>query len=82
MLSSFWEGHQLGSEAVGRKRALTRKGAEKLGERERATGLSPDDEAARWLEEHEPKPEPQPPKSAYKSKTLHRWRQRQQPPKR
>jgi hypothetical protein len=67
---------------MGRKPPLTRKGAEKLGERERAAGLDPDDEAARWLEEHDPKPEPPPPKSAYKSKTLHRWRQRQQRPKR
>jgi hypothetical protein len=62
-------------------RPLTRKGAEKLGERERTAGLDPDDEAARWLEEHDPKPEPQPPKGAFKSKTLHRWRQRQQRPK-
>jgi hypothetical protein len=65
-----------------RKRPLTRKHAEKLGERERAAGLDPNDEAARWLEEHDPKPEASPPKSAYKSKTLHRWRQRQQRPKR
>jgi hypothetical protein len=61
-----------------RKRPLTRKSAEKLGERERAAGLDPNDEAARWLAEHDPKPKPPPPKSAHKSKTLHRWRQRQQ----
>jgi hypothetical protein len=61
-----------------RRQPLTRKGAEKLGQRERAAGLDPDDEAARWLEERDAKPEPPPPKSAYKSKTLHRWRQRQQ----
>jgi hypothetical protein len=65
---------------MGRKRPLTREGAEKLGERERATGLDPDDDAARWLAEHDPKPESQPPKSAHKSKALHRWRQRQQRP--
>jgi hypothetical protein len=65
-----------------RRRPLTRKRAENLGERERAAGLDPNDEAARWLEEHDPKPEPAPPKGAYKSKTLHRWRQRQQRPKR
>jgi len=65
-----------------RKRPLTRKHAEKLGERERATGLDRNDDAARWLDEHDPKPEPPPSKSAYKSKTLHRWRQRQQRPKR
>jgi hypothetical protein len=64
-----------------RRRQLTRKSAEKLGERERAAGLDPNDEAAHWLETHDPKPEQPPPKSAYKSKTLHRWRQRQQRPK-
>jgi hypothetical protein len=39
--------------------------------------VDPTDEAARWLEEHDPKPEPPPPKSARKSKELHRWRRRQ-----
>jgi hypothetical protein len=65
----------------GRKQPLTRKGAEKLGERERTAGLDPNDEAARWLEENDRQPEPAPPKSAHKSKPLHRWRQRQQRPK-
>jgi hypothetical protein len=59
------------------KRRLTSRGAEKLGERERAIGLDADDEAARWLEEHDPKPKPSTPKSAHKSKALHRWRRRQ-----
>jgi hypothetical protein len=63
---------------VGRKRRLTSRGAEKLGERERAAGLDPNDEAARWLEEHDPPPKPEPPKSPTKSKVLHQWRQRQQ----
>jgi hypothetical protein len=58
------------------KRPLSSRGAKKLAERERRVGLEPDDEAARWLEEHDPKPEP-PPKSAGKSKELHRWRQQQ-----
>jgi hypothetical protein len=49
--------------------------AQKLGEREQAVGLDSDDDAARWLAEHEPKPQLTPPKSAGKSKTLHRWRQ-------
>jgi hypothetical protein len=43
-------------------------------ERERTVGLDPEDDAARWLEEHDPKPAPEVPKRAYKSKTLHRWR--------
>jgi hypothetical protein len=62
---------------MSRKRPLTSEGAKKLAERERSVGLEPDDEAARWLEQHDPKPEPPPPKSAGKSKELHRWRQRQ-----
>ena len=60
-----------------RKSQLTNRGAEKLGERERAIGLDPEDEAARWLEEHDPKPPPAAPKSLAKSKTLHQWRERQ-----
>jgi len=46
-------------------------------ERERTAGLDPDDEAARWLAEHDPKPTPATPKGATKSKLLHRWKQRQ-----
>lgn len=64
---------------MGRKRQLTGRGAQKLGERERAIGLDPGDLAGRWLEEHDPKPEPATPKAARKSKGLHRWRQRQAP---
>jgi hypothetical protein len=59
------------------KRRLTSGGAKKLGEREREVGLEHDDAAAQWLAEHDPKPEPRTPKSAHKSKALHRWRQRQ-----
>jgi hypothetical protein len=62
---------------MGRKRPLTSKGAERLGERERAAGLDPADEAARWLSEHDPPPGPRIPKAATKSKVLHRWRERQ-----
>jgi hypothetical protein len=62
---------------VPRKREITRRGAEKLGERERAVGLDPEDEAARWLAEHDPPPTPRTPKSLTKSVTLHRWRERQ-----
>ena len=63
---------------VTRKRPLTSKGAKQLGERERTVGLDPEDEATRWLDEHDPPPKPQPPKAANKSKALHQWRRRQQ----
>ena len=36
------------------KPRLTEKGAKRRGERERAVGLDPEDEAARWLEERDP----------------------------
>lgn len=45
-----------------------------MAKRERETGLEPADEAARWLAEHDPAPEPPRPKRASKSKALHRWR--------
>jgi hypothetical protein len=57
------------------KPPLSRRGVEKRSERERTTGLDPADEAARWLEENDAKPEPARPKAASKSKALHRWRQ-------
>jgi hypothetical protein len=60
---------------MSRKKPLTSHGVQKLTERERQAGLEPDDEAARWLEQHDPEPEPQRPKAASKSKHLHRWRQ-------
>ena len=63
---------------MGRKPSLTTRGVQKLSERERTTGLDPADEAARWLQEHDPAPAPPTPKAATKSKELHRWRQRQQ----
>jgi hypothetical protein len=56
-------------------RNVSRRRAEKLAERERAAGLDPDDEAARWLAEHDRRPEPPRPRSESKSKALHRWRQ-------
>jgi hypothetical protein len=63
---------------VSQKRPLTSKGAKKLGERERTVGLDPEDEATRWLAEHDPPPAPEGPKAASKSKVLHQWRQRRQ----
>jgi hypothetical protein len=57
------------------KRPPSRRSVERMRERERKVGLEPDDDAARWLEEHEPKVEKPPPKAARKSKALHRWRQ-------
>jgi hypothetical protein len=56
---------------------LTHEGARRRGERERAAGLEPDDKAARWLEEHDPPTQPPPSKAKFKSKELHRWRQRE-----
>jgi hypothetical protein len=60
------------------KRPLTKRGVQKLAERERTTGLDPEDAAARWLQENDRQPPPATPKAATKSKALHRWRQKQQ----
>jgi hypothetical protein len=60
------------------KRPPSRRRVEKMREREANVGLEPDDSAARWLDEHDPPPVPETPKSAHKSKTLHRFRQQQQ----
>jgi hypothetical protein len=62
---------------MGEKRPVRSRGVLRMGERERAVGLDPSDEAARWLEEHDPEPAPALSKAAGKSKELHRWRQRQ-----
>ena len=61
-----------------RKRPLTNRGVQKLSERERATGLDLEDEASKWLQEHDPPPAPTAPKAATKSKALHRWRHEHQ----
>ncbi|HUQ23332.1 MAG TPA: hypothetical protein VM049_10015 [Gaiellaceae bacterium] len=52
------------------------KAAKRRGERERMVGLDPEDDAARWLEDHDPAPPVEPSKSVFKSKELHRWRQK------
>lgn len=50
--------------------------AKRRAERERQAGLDPTDDAARWLEQADPKPPTPSPKSRFKSKELHRWRQK------
>jgi hypothetical protein len=62
---------------MSKKPPLTERGVRKLAERERRVGLDPTDEAAQWLDANDPPPEPAVPKSARKSKALHRWRQQQ-----
>ena len=52
--------------------------AKRRAERERQVGLDPEDAAARWLEQADPAPPAPPSKSTFKSKELHRWRQKQQ----
>jgi hypothetical protein len=63
---------------VSYKRPITSRGALKWGERERTVGVDPEDEAARWLEEHDPPPPEPEPKAAKKSKAVHRFRQRRE----
>ena len=58
------------------KRPPSKRSVERMREREKHVGLEADDDAARWLEEHEPKVEKPPPKAAGKSKALHQWRNR------
>jgi hypothetical protein len=59
------------------KRRPAERAAQRQGERERTTGLDPDDEAARWLAEDEPPEKLHVPKAARKSKLLHQWRERE-----
>jgi hypothetical protein len=61
------------------KRRLTERGVKRMRDREASVGLEPDHPAAEWLAEHDPPPAPKTPKSAKKSVTLHRFRQRQAP---
>jgi hypothetical protein len=59
------------------KKRLTERGVKRMREREGTVGVDPEDEAARWLAEHDPPPPPKAPKSAKKSVTLHRFKRRQ-----
>jgi hypothetical protein len=61
------------------RKRLTERGVKRMRDREASVGLEPDDPAAEWLAEHDPPPAPKTPKSAKKSVTLHRFRQRQAP---
>jgi hypothetical protein len=64
------------------KRPLTPRGVQRMRDREASVGLEQDDVAARWLEEHDPKPPAPPPKSAKRSLALHRFKQRSSTEKR
>jgi hypothetical protein len=58
------------------KKRLTERGVKRMREREASVGVEPDDAAAEWLAEHDPPGPPKTPKSAKKSVTLHRFKQR------
>jgi hypothetical protein len=58
------------------KRQISRQKVAKMREREAAVGLDPEDEAARWLAEHDPPPAAAESKSARKAKLLHQFRNR------
>lgn len=57
------------------KKPLTPRGVARMREREASAGLDPEDDAGRWLAEHDPPEPPKTPKAAKKSVTLHRFRQ-------
>jgi hypothetical protein len=61
---------------VAGKKRLTPEGVARMRKREASVGLEPDDAAAEWLAEHDPPPPLKTPKSAKKSVTLHRFKQR------
>lgn len=58
------------------KRPVSRQKVARMREREAAVGLDADDDAARWLAEHDPPPPTDEPKAARKSKLLHQFRNR------
>ncbi|HEV7641822.1 MAG TPA: hypothetical protein VGO39_13220 [Gaiellaceae bacterium] len=58
------------------KKRLTPQGVARMRKREASVGLDPEDAAGQWLGEHDAPPPPKAPKSAKKSVTLHRFKQR------
>jgi hypothetical protein len=58
------------------KRQPSRNKVARMREQEASVGLDPDDEAARWLAEHDRPPPTDEPKAARKSKLLHQFRNR------
>ena len=56
---------------------MDRKRVERMRERERNAGLDAEDDAAKWLDDHDPPAPPKTPKSASKNKLLHRWKRQQ-----
>jgi len=56
--------------------AMRKSSLKRMREREANAGLDSEDEAARWLAEHEPQPATREPKAARKSKLLHQYRNR------
>jgi hypothetical protein len=64
--------------ACGKRRPFDSKKIERQSERERNVGLDPEDDAAKWLREHDAKPPPATPKRASKNKPLHQWRRREE----
>jgi hypothetical protein len=59
------------------KRPLSRQKVERMRAREATVGLDSEDDAARWLDEHDAPPPEQSPKSLGKNKLLHQWRRGQ-----
>ncbi len=62
------------------KKRLTPRGVARMREREASVGLDHEDDASKWLAENDPPEPPKTPKSAKKSVTLHRFKQRPKRP--
>ena len=56
--------------------SISKRRVEKMREREARVGMDPDDEAARWLAEHDEPPPADESKRSRKSKLLHQYRNR------